>query len=87
MAKNELLIKTAEFDEKIRDAYKAWQKKNPSEGAEMFKGSEEEKAIRNAYNDEVKSLNAKYFAARKGTSEASKDVQDLRTKLRQQMGF
>jgi hypothetical protein len=87
MAKNELLIKTAEFDEKIRDAYKAWQKKNPSEGAENFKGSEEEKNLRNAYNEEIKSLNAKYFSAKSSGTTASKDVQDLRTKLRQQMGF
>jgi hypothetical protein len=85
MAKNELLIKTAEFDEKIRDAYKAWQKKNPNEGAENFKGSEEEKALREAYNKEIASLNSKYFAAKK--SSASGDVENLRSKLRQSLGF
>jgi len=87
IAKNELLIKTAEFDEKIRDAYKTWQKKNPNEGAENFKGSEEEKALRNSYNEEIKSLNSKYFSAKKAGATENKDVQDLRAKLRQQMGF
>lgn len=84
-AKNELLIKTADYDEKIKDAYIDWSRKNPNSGAEMFKGSAEEKALRKEYDDAVKALNSKYFAAPKSSQQGG-NLQELRDRLRQQLG-
>ncbi len=83
MAKNDLLIKTAEYDEKIRDAFKDWQRSNPRDGAEMFKGSDEEKVLRNSYNKEVSEINSKYFSSKK--SSANPDVKALQERLRNQL--
>lgn len=87
MAKNDLLIITADADEKIRDAYVDWANKNPNKGAEYFKGSEEEKSIRNEYNAKVTALNARYFAPKQAApANAPKDNSELRDRLRKQLG-
>ena len=87
MAKNDLLIITADADEKIRDAYVDWANKNPNKGAEYFKGSEEEKSIRNEYNAKVTALNARYFAPKQAApANAQKDNSELRDRLRKQLG-
>jgi hypothetical protein len=87
MAKNDLLIITADADEKIRDAYVDWANKNPNKGAEYFKGSEEEKSIRNEYNAKVTALNARYFAPKQAApASAQKDNSELRDRLRKQLG-
>jgi hypothetical protein len=87
MAKNDLLIITADADEKIRDAYVDWANKNPNKGAEYFKGSEEEKSIRNEYNAKVTALNARYFAPKQAApAGAQKDNSELRDRLRKQLG-
>jgi hypothetical protein len=89
LAKSELLIITSEYDEKIRDAYLSWADKNKGKGAENFRGSQEERAIRDEYNKSVNSLNEKFFSQKSSTSRpspAKSGNEELRNRLRQQLG-
>jgi hypothetical protein len=88
-AKTEMTIKTADYDEKIRDAYLDWEKKNPSERMERFKTSSDYKRLIDGYNSEITNLNQKYFGKQSSGSSGSSPSttnQDLRRRLDSLMG-
>jgi hypothetical protein len=94
MAKSEMTAITAKYDQKIRDDLFEWERKNPGLSTERFMASNEYKKAIGAYNDELKSLNNRYFGPKRSGSAASagasssgsSELQEQRDRLRRELG-
>lgn len=69
MAKAEVLMARAKFDQQANKLLEAWEDKNPNVHAKKFKSSPEYERLVNEYNDHLKQLQNKYFP---GTPEKAK---------------
>jgi hypothetical protein len=61
MAKAEVLMARAKFDQQANKLLEAWEDKNPSAHAKKFKSTPEYERLVNEYNDHLKQLQNKYF--------------------------
>lgn len=61
MAKAEVLMARAKFDQQANKLLEAWEDKNPNAHAKKFKSSPEYERLVNEYNDHLKQLQNKYF--------------------------
>ena len=94
LAKSEMTAITSKYDQKIRDELFEWENKNPGLSTERFMASNEYKKAISAYNDELKSLNNRYFGSRRSGSAApsaapsggSSELQQMRENLRRELG-
>jgi hypothetical protein len=94
MAKSEMTSITSKYDQRIRDDLFEWETKNPGLSTERFMSSNEYKKAISAYNDELKSLNNRYFGSKRSgsapstaaPSSQSSELQQLRDNLRRELG-
>jgi hypothetical protein len=61
MAKAEVLMARAKFDQQANKLMEAWEDKNPNAHAKKFKSTPEYERLVNEYNDHLKQLQNKYF--------------------------
>lgn len=86
MAKAEVLMARAKFDQQANKLLEAWEDKNPNAHAKKFKSTPEYERLVNEYNDHLKQLQNKYFPSTPAPARARSTPGSGRSMLEQLRG-